>query len=81
MKNFVLCSILLVFSYSAFAKDKNEISPEQAKVIHNELRALLNTVQDAFNKLDIETIYENLDENIIFSTMNSDVVHGRDKLR
>lgn len=79
MKKIIL--YLLILSFSAFANAKNEITAEQEKQIHTELRALLVAMQRAQNEQDIDTIYANIDENIIFSTMNSDVIHGRDKLR
>jgi hypothetical protein len=81
MKNSVLCLIILLLSFSAFADEKKQLTAEQDKLIHTELRALLVTMQRAKNEQDIDTIYANLDENVIFSTMNGVVIHGRDNLR
>ena len=48
---------------------------------HNELRALNKRVVDAFNKRDVNAIIKELDEKVVFTTMNSDVVRGRDKIK
>ena len=38
-------------------------------------------MQTAMNAQDIDAILANVVENVVFSTMNGDVVHGRDNLR
>jgi ketosteroid isomerase-like protein len=82
MKNLALYSCILLFSFSVFADEKQQnLTVEQDQQIHTELRALLVTMQRAKNEQDIDTIYANIDENIIFSTMNGEVIQGRDNLR
>ena len=78
---YLLFSIAIsLFSFSVSAGDHAVITAEQGEGIHTELRALRDTMQKAMNEQDIETILANVDENVVFSTINGDVVHGRDNL-
>ena len=81
MKKIIYYFLLFLFSIPSFAENNANISPEQATLIHNELRTLRDTMQRAMNEQDIEALLANTDENIVFSTMNGDVIHGRENLR
>jgi uncharacterized protein (TIGR02246 family) len=58
-------------------------APSEAEIAatHEALRALAATLQDAMNKGDVDTIAANVDPNVVFTTMNSDVVRGRDGVK
>ncbi|MFC1797384.1 YybH family protein [Pseudomonadota bacterium] len=48
---------------------------------HDELRALNARVVEAFNRRDVDAILAEAHENVVFTTMNSDVARGRDGIR
>ncbi len=81
MNKFIFYLILCLLAFSSFAKEESEITSEQADLIHSELRALRETMQRAMNEQNIDAILENVDKNIVFSTMNGDVLHGQNNLR
>lgn len=60
-------------------------SPEEVKKpedpAHQELRDLRTRMQDAMNGGDVESLLENVTEDVVFSTMNGDVVRGKDGIR
>ncbi len=60
-------------------------TPEEAKKpedpAHQELRDLRTKMQDAMNGGDVESLLENVTEDVVFSTMNGDVVRGKDGIR
>lgn len=49
--------------------------------LHDQLRALKAEMESAMNSLDLDAILERVDENVVFTTMNNDVVVGRDGVR
>lgn len=49
--------------------------------LHDQLRALKAEMEAAMNSRDIEAILQRVDESVVFSTMNNDVVVGRDGVR
>lgn len=53
-------------------------SPEQ---LHQELRALKTKMENAINAMDVDTIVANVADDIVFTTMNGDVVHGRAEVK
>ena len=48
---------------------------------HEGLRALQATMETALNSRDIDTILANVDENVVFTTMNGDIARGREGIR
>lgn len=48
---------------------------------HQELRDLRTKMQDAMNGGDVEGLLEGVTEDVVFSTMNGDVVRGKDGIR
>ncbi len=54
------------------------ISPEQ---LHNELRAVRDEMEKALNARDLDGLLKHLDERVVFSTMNGDVVTGHQGVR
>ncbi len=53
-------------------------SPEQ---MHQELRALKATMEKALNEMDIDTVVDHVADDIVFTTMNGDLVRGRADVR
>lgn len=49
--------------------------------LHDQLRALKAEMETAMNSRDIDAILERVDESVVFTTMNNDVVVGRDGVR
>ncbi len=49
--------------------------------LHQELRDLKATMETALNGRDIDAILANVHEQVVFTTMNGDVVTGRDSVR
>jgi uncharacterized protein (TIGR02246 family) len=49
--------------------------------IHNALRQLKATMTKALNERDLNTIVANVDENVVFTTMNGDVCRGPQQIR
>ena len=48
---------------------------------HEELRLLQQHMEDAMNARDIDSLLEGVADDAVFSTINGDVVRGRDKLK
>jgi len=53
----------------------------QTKEAHEGLRELRRAMEDALNKRDIDALLENVDERVVFTTMNGDVARGKDGIR
>lgn len=51
-------------------------TPPANAALHTELRALRDRTVDAVNKRDAEALMKELDQNIVFTAMNNEVVHG-----
>lgn len=49
--------------------------------LHDGLRELRATMEKAINERDIDTLVDRASEAVVFTTMNGDVVHGRDGVR
>lgn len=96
MKRAVLL-LLLLFSLSAVAQTPDptplpgatpvadKVDPEAVKApenpAHDELRKLRDQMQTAMNGRDIEGLLAGVTEDVVFSTMNGDVVRGKDAIR
>ena len=56
-------------------------APVAAPQLHDELRSLAATMEKALNSGDIDTIASRVTNDVVFTTMNGDVVRGRDGVR
>lgn len=55
-------------------------APTEAQ-LHDELRAVRDQMEKALNAQDLEGLMKHLDERVVFSTMNGDVVLGHQGVR
>lgn len=78
MKMFAGCMICAAVLLSAAGLSAQ---PKNAEDLHNGLRALKTTMEKALNKGDIDTIVAHADERVVFTTMNGDVVRGKEGVR
>jgi uncharacterized protein (TIGR02246 family) len=62
----------------AAARKQLEVPDEQ---LHTELRALRDDMEKALNARDLEAMMKHLDDRVVFSTMNGDVVTGQQGVR
>jgi ketosteroid isomerase-like protein len=69
-----ICTVFLVMPGIGGAEEKED-------PIHEKLRALNARIVEAFNKRDVDAILAEVHENIVFTTMNNDVVRGRENIR
>jgi uncharacterized protein (TIGR02246 family) len=67
--------LLIVLAGAALAQ-----APEPPTA-HDELRKLQSVMEDALNKRDLDALVANVDENVVFTTMNGDVARGRQGIR
>lgn len=67
----------------AAQRDSNPAPPAAPsdEQLHQELRDLKTVLGDALNSRNIDVILANVDEQVVFTTMNGDVVTGRDGVR
>jgi uncharacterized protein (TIGR02246 family) len=49
--------------------------------IHADLRDLKKTMEKAINQMDIESILQNVTDDVVFTTMNGDLVRGRSAVK
>ncbi|MDO4694369.1 MAG: SgcJ/EcaC family oxidoreductase [Eikenella sp.] len=82
LAGFLLCAPLLpaaqaetVPSASASA---TTVADEQ---LHDELRTLRDTMQNALNQRQLDTLLDNVTDDVVFSTMNGDRIIGKDGIR
>lgn len=52
-----------------------------AEQLHDELRALRTAMETALNEKDLDALTEHVTPDVVFTTMNGDVVHGPDGIR
>ncbi|ASP17646.1 hypothetical protein HMPREF9120_00700 [Neisseria sp. oral taxon 020 str. F0370] len=52
-----------------------------SEALHNELRALRDAMQQALNRRDLDTLLAHVADDVVFTTMNGDRVHGKDGIR
>jgi uncharacterized protein (TIGR02246 family) len=84
-----ICTLLLalVAGSLAAAQDTPPATPASSAVEasveaqHEGLRTLQAIMEKALNSRDIETILANVDENVVFTTMNGDVARGKEGIR
>ncbi|EGY53731.1 SgcJ/EcaC family oxidoreductase [Neisseria shayeganii] len=82
----LLCAPLLPLSATARAETAASapaaaITAAADEQLHNELRALRDTMQDALNARRLDTLLNNVTDNVVFSTMNGDRIIGKDGIR
>ena len=68
--------LMLILMIATLAK-----AEEPNAAVHNALRQLKATMQEALNERDLDTIAANVTPDIVFTTMNGDVCKGRDQIR
>lgn len=82
-----LGALLLCISSAAIATTKSDIevtvqapmpSPEQ---MHQELRVLKTSMEKALNDMNIDAVVAHVTDDIVFTTMNGDMVRGRANVR
>ena len=74
----LLLSLALITISPAYSQ---EMDQQQIEKLHEGLRQLKSTMEAALNSGDIDTILENVDEQVVFTTMNGDVVKGKKGIR
>lgn len=79
---FLLIALLMAGASGAVGQEPIEAAaaaPPEADIdqLHDELRALKATMEQALNTRDLDALLANVDENVVFTTMNGDVVVGR----
>ena len=79
----VLALLLSCFAAVASAQDSGtgELSEPRAEALHQELRELRATMERALNERDLDSIVANVTDDVLFTTMNGDVVRGPDAIR
>lgn len=58
-----------------------QTAPADAETLHQELRVLRDTMQAALNRRDLDTLLDNLTDDVVFTTMNGDRVRGKEAVR
>ncbi len=81
---------IIVYIFSALLMGVGSFSIVQAEdslllkteeELHNGLRQLKSTMEKALNTGDIDTILANVDEHVVFTTMNGDIVRGKQAIK
>lgn len=90
MRRLLVCCFLLLCTW-ATAQEASPTPDASATPVtgeaavedpaHNELRVLRQHMEDAMNARDIDSLLEGVVEEVVFSTMNGDVVRGKDKIK
>ncbi|MFP5074885.1 SgcJ/EcaC family oxidoreductase [Neisseria sp. WLZKY-1] len=79
--------LALLAAAPAFADTQTDTAAVQntqnadSEALHNELRALRDTMQQALNQRDLDTLLAHVADDVVFTTMNGDRVHGKDGIR
>jgi uncharacterized protein (TIGR02246 family) len=63
------------------AKDAAKDATPSNEQLHQQLRALKTTMEKALNEMDIDTVTAHVTEDVVFTTMNGDLVRGRAGVR
>ncbi len=67
--------IALLFATTVYA----QVSSEDE--VHDALRSLKQKMSDALNQRDLEELLKHVTDDVVFTTMNSDVCHGSQEIR
>lgn len=83
MSGRLLAAVLICCATSAWGQSGGaaELSESQAEALHQELRELRATMERALNERDLDSIVANVTDDVLFTTMNGDVVRGPDAIR
>jgi uncharacterized protein (TIGR02246 family) len=78
-----LALFLVCFAAVASAQDSGigDLSESRVEALHEELRGLRATMERALNERDLDTIVANVTNDVLFTTMNGDVVRGPEEIR
>jgi len=79
-----ICSLLVAtlgMCGLALAEEVAVTAGTTVEAQHEGLRKLQATMETALNSRDIDAILANVDEKVVFTTMNGDVARGRDAIR
>jgi uncharacterized protein (TIGR02246 family) len=72
--------IITMFVSGAFAQ--GEATPAAAEdPVHNELRALQATMEQALNNRDLDGLLANVDDNLVFTAMNAESGYGKQHVK
>lgn len=83
----IFMALSMLFAGPALAQDDLGSSAQPAatqvdvEAIHEELRALRDRLVEGVNAKSPEAIIADVDEDILFTAMNNEVVHGKDEAR
>lgn len=89
MKHLILCCILLLSTGLSAQEASPTPTPAETPAsaekpenpAHNELRLMKNHMEDAMNARDIDSILEGVADEVVFSTMNGDVIRGKSEIK
>ena len=81
----VLCLAVAATAADARAQETSapgaQVPAAEAGRLHEELHALASTMEKALNERDINTLTSRVTDEVVFTTMNGDVVRGREGIR
>lgn len=78
MRSLLLCFLLL--AHAVWAQSPSP-APAAEHPAHNQLRALRAKMEAAMNSLDVDGLLAHVTDDVVFSTMNGDVVRGKEGIR
>jgi uncharacterized protein (TIGR02246 family) len=55
--------------------------PAADSPVHDELRALAKTMEEALNQRDLDALLANVDDDLVFTAMNAEAGYGKDHVR
>lgn len=55
--------------------------PAADALVHDELRALAKTMEEALNKRDLDALLANVDDDLVFTAMNAEAGYGKQHVR
>lgn len=81
--NYGIILMLIILSGAGYAQDTPLAAMSEATLEqrHQELRDLRATMERALNERDLETIVAHVTDEVVFTTMNGDVVRGPEGIR
>src|SRR5262249_30236545 len=77
----VLLSVSSAAADVAASREATAAATDSVAQQHDQLRQLKATMEKAINSRDLDALLANVDENVVFTTMNGDVAHGREAVR
>ncbi len=81
-KTFAISVLSLILCFYSIVSSAYELADKkEIEEVHDKLRALKTVMEKAMNYGDIETIVANVSDDIVFTTMNDDVVRGKEAIR